>query len=146
MYSRHGKTPQPQTGGIRWLGVWYVMSVTHEGLGAVIVKFFPNSSAPSPTEDRKLPPPARSLMDALESDPTHQAAAPIAATTVPHIPHVLLQPRTAEHAMVLKRQLTHAAHQIPGVLSRRAVQPNGRTHESTRLSVTLPDPSPQILH
>lgn len=48
--------------------------------------------------------------------------------------------------MVLKRQLTHAAHQIPGVLSKRAVQPTGRTHESTRLSVTLPDPSPQILH
>ena len=46
MYSRHGKAPQPQTGGIRWLGIWYVMSVTHVGLGAVIVKFFPDSSAP----------------------------------------------------------------------------------------------------
>lgn len=85
-------------------------------------------------------------MNALESEPTHQAAAPIAATTVPDILHFLLQSQTAEHAMVLKIQLTHAAHEIPGVLSRRAVQPTGRTHESTRLSVTLPDPSPQILH
>ena len=146
MYSRHGKAPQPQTGGIRWLGIWYVMSVTYVVSGAVTVKLPPNGSAPPPTEDRKLPPPALVLIDAMKSGPTHQAAAPMAATTVPHIPHVLLQPRTAEHAMVLKIHLTHAAHQIPGVLSRRAVQPTGRTHESTRLSVTLPDPSPQILH
>lgn len=37
-------------------------------------------------------------MDTLESGPTHQAPAPMAATTVLDIAHSLLQPRTAEHA------------------------------------------------
>lgn len=46
--------------------------------------------------------------------------------------------------MVLDLQLTRAAHQIPDVLLRRTLQPEGWAQESTRLSVTLPNPSSQI--
>lgn len=68
----------------------------------------------------------------------------MAATAVPNIAQLLLHPQTTQHAMVLDLQLTRAAHQIPDVLLRRTLQPEGWAQESTRLSVTLPNPSSQI--
>ena len=39
MHSRHAQATQPRTGGLRWLGVLYVISAAHTWFDRVIVSW-----------------------------------------------------------------------------------------------------------